>query len=286
MVKGLEDKIFNLFSYAVMASVGLICLFPLLYVVSVSLTPIEQVLRHGGFILIPQQITFAAYKHLLTESSIPQAFYITLFVTVVGTAANLLLTLLMGYPLSRKKLPLRTPLLFLVMFTMLFNGGIIPTYFIVKAMGLLNTVWAMIIPGAVSTFNLLIVKTFFENLPEELFESARMDGAREWQLLSRIVIPLSLPALLTVGLFYAVGHWNTFLSAIMYISNRELHPLQVVVRGILMQSQQPLDIVETAIPTTTLQMAAVVLASLPIILVYPFLQKHFVKGVMIGSIKG
>jgi putative aldouronate transport system permease protein len=207
-------------------------------------------------------------------------------ITLVGTAVNLILTTLMAYPLSRKSLPGRSFFLLLIVFTMLFSGGIIPTYLIVKATGLLNSIWAMIIPSAIWSFNVLIMKSFFENLPDELFESARMDGAKEFRILWQIVLPLSLPAMLTVGLFYMVGHWNEFFQAIMYVSDQKLHPIQVLVRRILMQSQNPVSNPDVAMPTETMQMAAVILASAPIIMVYPFIQKYFTQGMLIGSIKG
>lgn len=286
MVKGLEDRFINTLVYVVLGLAGLAAIFPLMYVVSVSITPFSEVLKNGGFILIPRSVTFTAYHKLFTESNIPQAFWITIFITVVGTAVNLVLTGLMAYPLSRKKLPGRKWFLFLVVFTMLFSGGIIPTYLIVKAVGLIDSVWAMILPNAVWSFNVLIMKSFFENLPEELFESARMDGAKEFRILMQIVVPLSIPSLLTIGLFYLVGHWNEFFQAVMYVTDRTLFPLQVVIREILMLTQQPMESAENMLPTETMQMASVVIASLPVITVYPFIQKHFTKGMLLGSVKG
>jgi len=286
MVRGTEERVFQIVVAAVLSLCGLAALFPLLYVLSVSLTPFSEVLRNGGFILIPRSITFDAYRKLLTESNVPQAFGITTFITVVGTLLNLAVTSLMAYPLSRKQLPGRNLFLMLIVFTLLFSGGIIPTYLVVKSLGLLDSVWSMILPNMVWSFNVLIMKSFYETLPEELFESARMDGAKEFRILARIVLPLSVPVSLTIGLFYAVGHWNEFFQAIMYVTDRELFPLQVIVREILIQTQQPLENAENMTPTETLQMASVILASLPIIVVYPFLQKHFTKGMLLGSVKG
>lgn len=287
MVNNLEEKIFNVVVYTLLALVAVSAVFPLLFVLSASLTPYGEVLKNGGYILIPKSITFEAYSQLLGRSAIIDAFGVTVFITVVGTAINLFLTTLMAYPLSRKNLPGRSFFLFLVVFTLLFSGGIIPTYLIVKATGLLDSIWAMIIPNAIASFNVLIMKSFFENLPEEVFESARIDGASEYRILFRIVLPISLPVMMTIGLFYTVGHWNEFFQGIMYITDRSLFPLQVVVRDILMQSQDLDNLnVEEVLPTVTLQMAAVIVASLPVILVYPFVQKHFTKGMLIGSIKG
>lgn len=286
MVTGFQDKLFNGAVYAVLVLIGLTAVFPLMYVFSVSVTPLSEVWRNGGFIVVPKQITFDAYLALLSESRIPRSFLVTAFITVVGTLLNLLLTTLMAYPLSRKNLPGRSAILLVVVFTMLFNGGLIPTYLIVKSTGLLNSVWAMIVPNAIATFNLLIMKSFFQTLPEELFESARIDGAKEWRVLLFIALPLSMPVLMTVGLFYLVNHWNEFFQAIMYVTNHELHPIQVIVRSILTTSQNDIESVENPLPTETIRMAAVIMASLPVIVVYPFLQKYFTKGMLIGSIKG
>jgi putative aldouronate transport system permease protein len=286
MVRGWEDRIVNTVVVFILGLAALAAIFPLMYVVSVSITPFSEVLKNGGFILIPRSVTFSAYHKLFTETNIPQAFWVTIFITVVGTLVNLVLTSLMAYPLSRRNLPGRSFFLLMVVFTMLFSGGIIPTYLIVKAMGLIDSVWSMILPNAIWSFNVLIMKSFFENLPEELFESARMDGAKEFRILWQIVLPLSVPSMLTIGLFYMVGHWNEFFQAIMYVTDRTLFPLQVVIREILMLTQQPLENAENMLPTETMQMAAVVAASLPIIIVYPFIQKHFTKGMLLGSVKG
>lgn len=286
MVTGTGDRLFNMVVIVILSLCGIVAVFPLLYVVSVSLTPLGEVLRSGSFPIIPRQITFSAYKTLLQEAGMVKALGVTVLVTVAGTFLNMLFTVLMAYPLSRKWLPGRSLFLMMILFTMLFSGGIVPTYLIVKAMGLLNSLWALILPTLIGSFNVLIVKSFFEQLPEEIFESARMDGAGEFRILVQMALPLSLSVMATISLFYAVGHWNDFFQAIMYITDRNLFPLQVVVREILMQTQQPMENVENMTPTQTLQMAAVVLASLPIIVVYPFLQKYFTKGMLLGSIKG
>lgn len=286
MVRGWEDRIVNTIVVVILGLTALAAIVPLMYVIAVSITPFSEVLKNGGFILIPKSITFSAYHKLFTETNIPKAFWVTIFITVVGTIVNLILTLLMAYPLSRRNLPGRSFFLLMVVFTMLFSGGLIPTYLVVKALGLLDSVWSMILPNAIWAFNILIMKSFFENLPEELFESARMDGAKEFRILWQIVLPLSVPSMLTIGLFYMVGHWNEFFQAIMYVTDRNLFPLQVVIREILMLTQQPLENAENMLPTETMQMASVVAASLPIIIVYPFIQKHFTKGMLMGSVKG
>ncbi|NOU62698.1 ABC transporter permease subunit [Paenibacillus sp. LMG 31461] len=270
----------------ILGFVGIISLFPLLFVVSMSLTPYGEVIKNGGFLIIPKSITFEAYKYLFQTKELPQAMLVSIFTATVGTGINLLLTMLGAYPLSRKSLPGRSAILLLIVFTMLFGGGLVPTYLLVKSLGMLNTLWALIIPSAVATYNLLIMKTFFEGLPEELFESARIDGASDLTILFRIVVPLSVPSLLTIGLFYAVSNWNSFFSAVIYITDPNLNPLQIVVRKLLLLSNSVENTTDIVVPTPTLQMAAVIIASLPVLMVYPFIQKHFTKGVLIGAVKG
>lgn len=286
MVSGKEERWFNAAVYTLLALSGAAVIVPLLYVVSVSMTPIEQVLKNGGFILVPHSLTFTAYEKLLGDAALIQSLGVTVLITVIGTALNLLLTLLTAYPLCRKALPGRRVLLFLIVFTLIFSGGIIPTYLTVKAVGLLDTIWAMILPNVIWSFNVLIMKSFISNLPDEMFDSAQIDGAGENRTLWQIVLPLSMPVMMTVGLFYLVSHWNEFFQAIMYVTDREKFPLQVVVREILMQTQQPLSNAESIVPTQTMQMASVVLASVPVILIYPFIQKKFTKGLLLGSVKG
>lgn len=285
MVKGKQDKKFDVSVIIILLVIVAICVLPLLYVVSVSLTPITEVLKNGGFVIIPKKITLVAYRELFSKRALPTAMNVTLFITVLGTMIDMILTTLMAYPLSRKKLPGRKFFMYFIIFTMMFSGGMIPTYLLVKSLNLTNTYFSMILPGAISTFNLLVMKSFFENLPQELFESARIDGAKEFYILLRIVVPLSMPVFVTVALFCMVGHWNTYISAILYITETDMYPLQVVLRNLLVASTNTLN-VDEAVPTQTFQMASVVFASVPIIVVYPFIQKYFVSGMMLGAVKG
>jgi putative aldouronate transport system permease protein len=264
--------------------------FPVLYVVSVSLTPMGVIARYGGFLVIPRQITFDAYKYLLSQNLIPRAYLNTLTITALGTVINMVLTTLMAYPLARRSLPGRNALLVFVLIPMLFSGGLIPLFILVKNLTLINTYWAVVLPGAISSYNLLVMKGFVEGLPEELFESAQLDGATDWTILLRLVLPLSRPVLATLGLFYGVGHWNGFWYPRMFLTDRKLQPLQVVLRDVLMDAmsnemEEVLEYVQL-LPGETLKMAAVLLSVLPLLLVYPFLQKYFTKGVLLGSIKG
>ncbi len=285
VVTSREDRIVNGGVNIALILVAVVSVFPLMFVVSASLTPYSEILRNGGYVVIPREFTFDAYRSLFAEPAIPRALGVTAFITIVGTALNMVLTMLLAYPLSIRNLPGRGFILFAVLFTMLFNAGMIPTFLVVQATGLVDSIWSLIIPNAVWVFNLLVMKTFFERLPQELFESARIDGAGEFRILVRIVLPLSVPVLLTLTLFYGVGHWNEFMQAILYIRDDSLYPLQVVIHNLLARAQSSQNL-EAAVPTVTLQMAAIVVAAAPMIAVYPFIQKHFQKGVTLGSVKG
>lgn len=285
------DRIVDAALYVFLGLFALSTLFPLYFVVVMSITPYTEVLRNGGFIVWPSSVTLDAYKQILSSARIPNALRITIIVTVVATAINLIVTTMLAYPLSKKSTPGRNGILLAIIFTMLFNGGLIPTYMVIRELGLYNTMWAMIIPGTVSTFNFLIMKTYFEGLPQEVEEAARIDGCGEIATLMRIVLPLSMPILATIGLFYGVGHWNEYFKGIMYVSDKDLAPIQVVLRNMIQTPSvsQELSLNSTKLsqlPPETIKMATVTVAILPIVLVYPFLQKYFTKGVMIGAIKG
>lgn len=280
-----SERTFDTVVVILLLLVGLFAVVPLLIVVSASFTPYSEVLANGGYVLIPRKFTFEGYIAIWTQTRIPRAMVISAFVTVVGTIINMALSTGLAWSLSRKEMPGRSVILMALVFTTVFHAGIIPTYLIVKATGLLNTVWAMIIPSAVSVFNVFIMKTFFEGLPAEVVESARLDGAGEFRLLLRIIFPLAVPVLLTIGLFYAVHNWNTFFAAIFYVRDAALQPLQVVLRELLTANLDTATDPDAITPTVTLRMAAVIITALPMIIVYPFIQKHFQKGVLIGSVK-
>ncbi|TMV49594.1 carbohydrate ABC transporter permease [Paenibacillus mesophilus] len=286
------DRIIDAVLYAALAVFSLAALFPLYYVAVSSITPLKELLQQGGFVLWPTSVTFEAYGSIFDSPVVPQALKISVFVTVVGTALNLTMTTLVAYPLSRKPMPGRSAFIVAIVFTMLFSGGLIPLYLVVHALGLINTVWALIIPGLVSSFNMLIMKTYFENLPAEIEEAAIVDGCGDVQVLWRIVIPLSLPIMATLGLFYGVGHWNAYFAGIMYINDRSLYPIQVVLRNLIQSPSVSQDLMmqnaETLqlVAPETVKMATVVVATLPVLVVYPFLQKFFMKGMLLGSIKG
>lgn len=271
---------------------GLATIFPIYYVVIMSVTPIVEVIKNGGFVLWPEQFTLEAYKHIFSSARIPRALGVTVFLAVVGTALNLSVTTLLAYPLSKKEIPGRNIVLMGVVFTMLFQGGLIPLYLVVTAVGLNETIWALIFPGLVSAFNMLIMKTYFENLPSEIEEAARVDGCGALRTLLQIVLPLSMPIMATLGLFYGVNHWNTYFHAIMFITDKSMQPIQVVLRSMIHNPSvsAELEVANTMLmsklPPETVKMATVVVTIAPIIAVYPFLQKYFIKGMLLGSIKG
>lgn len=278
----------NLMLYVLLSVAAAVCVFPFLYVLGQSFTTEAEIVRRG-VVIIPEQFTVEAYRRLFGGYGLGQAYKMTLFRTSVGTALNLVLTAMTAYGLSKRYLPGRSGLLLYVIFTMLFSGGLIPTFILVKSLGLLNSVWVMIVPGLISAFNVVVMKGFFEQLPVEIEESAKVDGAGEMTVLRQIILPLSLPIFATIGLFYAVAHWNSYFDAVMYINKANLMPLQVVLRNILLNFQlqhadQTTD--EQPVSIIAIQMAAVIASTLPILLVYPFIQKHFTKGVLLGSVKG
>ena len=233
MVRSKNDRVFDALVYGILLFVLLITLIPVLFVVSMSFTPYAELIKRGGFVLIPSSVTLGAYREMLSDGLLLGGMWVTVQVTVIGTALNLITTTLTAYPLSRRQMPGSKLVTKLIIFTMLFSAGTIPTYLIVKATGIMNTMWAMILPSLITVYNLIVMKAFFEGLPEELFEAARIDGATEFGVLIRIVLPMSLPILMTIGMYYAVTHWNAYMVAVLYISDAELRPMQVILRRML-----------------------------------------------------
>lgn len=275
-------KSFDVINYFLLALCAFICLIPFWYVI------VSSVSDRGGFWI--HGFNLDAYKYIFSTQTLPRSLFITIMVTVFGTFAKLLVTSLMAYSLAEVSLPGRKFILNLVIFTMLFSGGMIPTFFIVKQTGLINSPWSMVIPSLVSPFNLIVLKNFFQNIPYELRESARIDGCHEVKILFKIVMPLALPAMATFGLFYAVDIWNTYMSALLYIQKPDLWPIQVLLRKIVYVSSGlgDSDSVESSVAAMSqgIKMAVILVATVPILCVYPFLQKHFAKGIMVGSVKG
>ena len=286
MVRSKNDKAFDVLVYGILLFVLLITLIPVMFVISMSFTPYAELIKRGGFVLIPTKVTLGAYREMLGDGLLLGGMWITVQVTVIGTTLNLIATTLTAYPLSRRQMPGSKLVTKLIIFTMLFSAGTIPTYLVVKATGVMNTIWAMIIPSLITVYNLIVMKAFFEGLPEELFEAARIDGASEFGVLIKIVMPMSLPIMMTIGMYYAVSHWNAYMVAVLYISDAELRPMQVILRRMLKQANMDTNSVEDVVPAETLRMAAVCFATAPIVIIYPFIQKYFVKGTLAGAVKG
>jgi putative aldouronate transport system permease protein len=280
--KSFGNRLFDGFNITALALFSLVTFLPFLYVVVVSFSTSTT--------LIPQNFSFEAYKYIFSADTFTRSLRVSIFITVFGTLFQLIMTSLMAYSLSHKNLPGRSVVLLMVLFTMLFSGGMIPTYFVVKATGLLDSLAALIIPGAISAFNLIILKNFFQSIPEELKESAKIDGSHELGVLFRIVLPLSLPAMAAFGLFYAVGIWNQYFSAILYLTDADKYPVQVILRQVIILTNGSIgdttEIENVPYYGNSIKMAVIVIATVPIMLVYPFLQKHFAKGVLLGSVKG
>jgi len=279
-------EVMDIVAYTFLTLSALVILLPMMYVVTASVTSYEDMIRGGGIVLFPKSINLDGYKSFLNNKQAFNAYRNTIFVTVVGTALSTILTILVAYPISRKDMPRRG--LFTVFFfiPMIISGGLIPTFLVVKATCLTNTLWAMIIPDVISTFNLMIMKSFFQGLDTEYIEAARIDGAGEFKILFKIVVPLSLPVICTVLLFYGVSNWNTFYSAIYYVPDPNKQTLQVLLRNVIASSEFAALDVDVNAPSFTLKMAAVVLTALPIVVLYPFLQKYFIQGVTLGGVKG
>lgn len=268
-----------------------ICLYPFLNVIAYSLSGYNAVLS-GRVTFYPIDFNLSAYKQILGRTQIWVAMRTTVLVTLMGTATSLVLTIFAAYALSRNYLPGRSFFTGLILFTMYFSGGIIPTFLVVKGLGLFDTLGALFIPQAVNVFNFIVMRTFFRELPKSLEEAAKIDGASEFQVLFKVVLPLSLPIIATISLFYAVGYWNSYFDALLYIQDPDKYTLQLRLRSLLFgeelnTSGRPnLEGIGTEVMSQSLKMATVAVSTIPIIVVYPWLQKYFVKGVMIGSIKG
>ncbi len=275
----------------VLGVLGLVIVYPFVYVISVSISDPDAVLK-GQILLFPKGANFTAYRQILRTPSIWVAYKNTIVYAALGTAVRVVLLLLTAYPLSRSKFPGRNGFMIFITFTMLFSGGLIPTYLVVHGIGLVDTIWAMIIPGAIGAYHVIIVRTFFQTtIPESLTESADLDGANDLQILTRIVMPLSTPIIAVMSLFIAVGIWNNFFQAIIYLRRNELYPLTVLLREIVILSSslafQSIGRESLiAAPPKSVQSATLIVSVIPILCAYPFVQRYFVRGIMIGAIKG
>lgn len=288
--KTVGDKIFDFFNYVILTLLMIITIYPFLYVVFASFSSADQLAASRGLLYKPLGFSINAYKAVFDNPMILIGYKNTIFYVLVGTLYNLLMTSLGAYVLSRKNFFWKKYMLAMVIFTMFFGGGLIPNFLLVKGLGMYNTVWALIIPGAISTMNLIIMKTSFESIPDGLEESAKIDGANDFTILFKIILPLSMSTIAVMVLYYGVGHWNSWFGALIYLRNKNLYPLQLVLREILISNSMNDMLQNTEADkqflSETIKHATIMVATLPILLVYPFLQKYFVKGVMIGALKG
>ncbi|WP_213645524.1 carbohydrate ABC transporter permease [Paenibacillus lautus] len=291
-----SDRVFEIINFIFLFFILIIVLYPLVYVISASISDPVYV-NQGTMWLYPRGITFEGYQRVFQNPEIWSGYRNTILYTVAGTAINLLFTVPGAYALSRKDLKGRGIMMGLIVFTMFFGGGLIPSFLLVSWLGMLNTVWALLIPNAVAVYNLIICRTFFQtNIPKELQESAEIDGCSNTVLFLKIVLPLSAPIIAVLALYYGVTHWNSYFSAIIYLKDRSLYPLQLILREILVQNQMNDTMLMTgddmeamakqARIADIIKYAVMIVSSLPIIVIYPFMQRFFMKGVLIGSVKG
>ena len=279
---------FNILNVAIMLIIVIVTLFPFLYMINVSLSSPEYIIR-GEVALWPKGFSLDMYQKVFEDSRIWIGYKNTILYTCLGTFFSLIITAMGGYALSRKGLWLGRFFMYMIVFTMLFSGGMIPTFLVVKQLGLMDTIWAMVVPGLVSVWNLIIMRTFFQGLPGEIIESGKIDGLNDIGIFIRLVLPLSKAVLATIALFYAVGIWNNFFSAFLYLRDASLFPLQVALRNLVLGGQMNESFAGSdadVVVLESLKFAAIIVSTLPILLTYPFIQKYFVKGVMIGSVKG
>lgn len=289
------DRVFMAINYLALTILLLIVLYPLVYILSASFSD-PRAVTSGKVWLWPVEPTLKGYEAIFKNKLLVSGFANALFYTTVGTLINVVMTILAAYPLSRPDLPGRGFLTILFFFTTLFSGGLIPTYLVVRDLGMINTRWAMLLPSALAVWNVLIMRTYFQtSIPRELYEAAQLDGCDDFTYLRTIVLPLSGPIIAVVALFYAVGHWNAFFNALIYLTSKGLWPLQLVLRDILIQNNidpnmlTGIDINELILRQNlreSLKYSLIVVATVPLLLVYPFVQQHFVKGILLGSVKG
>ena len=291
--QSISQRVFNVFNYTFFILMGITTIFPFLNLIAKSFSS-EKALISGKVTIFPVEFQTGTYKFVLGNPQFLNAFKISILVTLIGTVLGVLMTITIAYPLSKPHLKGRRWILLYYVFAMIFNGGLIPTYLVMQKLNLVNNFWVLILPVLVNVYNMLIMKNYFESLPDSLEESARIDGASTFEILFKIILPLSKPVLATIGLFLAVAHWNSYYNAMIYITKVDLKPLQLYLKELVSSTKDVLDQAgyEPDIngmfnsSPEAVQAASIVAATVPIIVVYPFLQKYFVKGVLIGSVKG
>jgi len=284
------DLVFKIVVTVSVVILALLCILPFINLLAVSVSKADAVIM-GQVKLLPIGFNVLSYKTILDNGLLVQSLWFTIFLTILFVAVTVAMTILCAYPLSRQDLRGRRPITLYIIFTMYFSGGMIPSFLLVNALGLIDTVWALILPGAISTFNMILMRTYFASLPKALEESARIDGANDFQVLLSIILPLSMPMIATIMLFYAVSRWNGLTDAVLYINSPNMYPLQLRLRQLIALNQvtdlmNDVPDVSRMIVSESMKSACLIFSVVPILLVYPWLQRHFVKGVMIGSVKG
>ena len=285
MVREKNSFVFSIVNTVLLLCISLIMLYPFVYLLMISFSPIEELMKSEIF-LYPKVLTLDSYQFVLNHPLIGNAYSVTIYVTVLGTLLNLLITSLGAYVLAQKRLPGKNFFITLIIVTMVFNGGIIPNYLVVKSLGFIDSLWALMIPNLINTFWMIIMRNFFSGIPESLAESARIDGWSEYRILFALILPLSGPILATLALFYGVAHWNEYFNAIIYINKEKLMPLQVLIRSMYDSGAATIPSENLPPPAETMRAATIMVATLPILCLYPFLQKYFVQGIMVGAVKG
>ena len=289
--KNWGDILFYIFNYLFLTLLCFTMLYPFYYALVASVSNPYVVLKSRGLLFWPRGINFENYRHVFRNPIIGRAYLNTIFYVIAGTLINIILTAFGAYALSRKHLWGREFMMLIIVFTMFFSGGLIPQFLLVKRLGLIDTRWALLLPTAINTYNLIIMRTGFSSIPDSLEESAKLDGANDFIILFRIYFPVALPTIAVMILFYAVGHWNAWFWAMVYLRNRALYPLQLILREILIAADVSSMVTDVSmvdqIPLLfTIKYAAIIITMAPITILYPFLQKYFIKGIMIGSLKG
>lgn len=295
-----SDKIFDMINIALLALMMLVILYPFYFILIASVSSPTAV-NAGEVLLFPKGATLEGYKYVLKDNSIWKGYINTIILTIAGTLVNMFLSVTCAYALSKSHLPFIKLIMFAMTFTMFFSGGIIPTYLLVSGLGMRDTIWSLILPTAVSVYNVILMRTYFMNsVPEEIIQAAKIDGCSEIKALTAVVLPLSKPILVTIALFYGVGHWNQFFQALIYISDKDKFPLQLVLRNMLLMGNNAMTsmlsggmsgenakyLAELMQQIEILKYAVIIISVLPVLIIYPFLQKFFMKGIMMGSLKG
>lgn len=283
-----SSRIFTIVNTILLSLIALACLLPFVNVIASSFASTQEVVAKK-FILFPTTFSLDAYRYILSTQTIFKGLGVSVGVTIIGTIVSMILTSLMAYGLSRKYLAGRNVINFIVVFSMLFSGGMIPTFLVVKSLGLIDSYWSLILPVSVNAFNMIIMRNFFQALPDSLEESAKIDGSTDFGVFFKIMLPLALPSIATISLFYGVTYWNTYMNAILYINDSTKWPIQVLLRQIVIVSsgmQAEGTSVDVIPPAQTVKMAVIVVATIPMLIAYPFVQKHFTKGALLGAVKG